>query len=48
MNAEYQRIARTDKKAFFSNKCKEIRKTIEWDSRELKISREYFMQRWAQ
>ena len=24
LNAEFQRIARTDKKAFFSNKCKEI------------------------
>ena len=24
MNAEFQRIARRDKKAFFSNKCKEI------------------------
>ena len=24
MNAEFQRIARRDKKAFFSDKCKEI------------------------
>ena len=24
LNAEFQRIARTDKKAFFSNPCKEI------------------------
>ena len=24
MNAEFQRIARTDKKAFLSNQCKEI------------------------
>ena len=24
LNAEFQRIARRDKKAFFSNKCKEI------------------------
>ena len=24
LNAEFQRIARTDKKAFFSNQCKEI------------------------
>ena len=24
MNAEFQRIARTDKKAFFSDQCKEI------------------------
>ena len=26
MNAEFQRIARRDKKAFLSNKCKEIEK----------------------
>ena len=25
LNAEFQRIARTDKKAFFSDQCKEIR-----------------------
>ena len=25
MNAEFQRIARRDKKAFFSNQCKEIK-----------------------
>ena len=29
MNAEFQRIARRDKKAFFSNQCKEIEKTTE-------------------
>ena len=40
LNAEFQRIARTDKKAFFSDQCKEIE--------ENKIPREYFMQRWAQ
>ena len=27
LNAEFQRIARRDKKAFFSNQCKEIKKT---------------------
>ena len=26
LNAEFQRIARRDKKAFFSNQCKEIEK----------------------
>ena len=26
LNAEFQRIARRDKKAFFSNQCREIRK----------------------
>ena len=29
LNAEFQRIARRDKKAFLSDQCKEIRKTIE-------------------
>ena len=29
LNAEFQRIARRGKKAFFSEQCKEIRKTIE-------------------
>ena len=53
LNAEFQRIARRDKKAFLSDQCKEMRKTIEWErleisSRKLEIPREYFMQRWAQ
>ena len=51
-NAEFQRIARRDKKAFLSNQCKEIEKNTEWErleisSRKLEIPREYFMQRWA-
>ena len=29
LNAEFQRIARRDKKAFLSDQCKEIRKTVE-------------------
>ena len=29
LNAELQRIAKRDKKAFLSDQCKEIRKTIE-------------------
>ena len=53
LNAEFQRIARRDKKAFLSDKCKEIEENIEWDrlaisSRKLEIPREHFMQRWAQ
>ena len=53
LNAEFQRIARRDKKAFLGDQCKEIRKTIEWErleisSRKLNIPREQFMQRWAQ
>ena len=51
LNAEFQRIARRDKKVFVSDQCKE-RKTIEWErleisSRKLEIPREHFMQRWA-
>ena len=51
LNAEFQRIARRDKKAFLSDQCKQ-RKTIEWERleisfRKLEIPREYFMQRWA-
>ena len=53
LNAEFQRIARKDKKAFLSDQCKEIEETIEWErleisSRKLEIPREHFMQRWAQ
>ena len=52
LNAEFQKIARRDKKAFLSDQCKEKRKKIEWErleisSRKLKIPREHFMQRWA-
>ena len=53
LNAEFQRIARRDKKTFLSDQCKEIEETIEWErleisSRKLEIPREHFMQRWAQ
>ena len=54
LNAEFQRIARRDKKAFLSYQCKEIEennrmgKTIEISSRKLEIPRERFMQRWTQ
>ena len=34
LNAEFQRIARRDKKAFLSHQCKEIGKTIEWERLE--------------
>ena len=52
MNAEFQRIARTDKKAFLSDQCKEIEERIDWErleisSRKSEIPREYFMQRWG-
>ena len=52
LNAEFQRIARRDKKAFLSDQCKAIEKKTEWESldissRKLEIPREHFMQRWA-
>ena len=48
LNAEFQRIARRDKKAFLSDQCKEIEANnrmgkIEISSRKLKIPREHFM-----
>ena len=52
LNAEFQRIARRDQKAFLSDQCKEIEKIecerLEISSRKLEIPRENFMQRWAQ
>ena len=53
LNAEFQRRARRDKKAFLSDQCKEIEEKhsmekIEISSRKLEIPREHFMQRWTQ
>ena len=45
LNAEFQRIARRDKKAFLSDQCKEIEENNRM--RKLQIPREYFMKRWA-
>ena len=50
MNAEFQKIARRDKKAFLSDQCKEI-KTTEWERLEIssrKLDTKGTMQRWAQ
>ena len=50
LNAEFQRIAWRDKKAFFSDQCKEIEENkwerLEISSGKLEIPREHFMQRW--
>ena len=52
LNAEFQRIARREKKAFLSDQCTEIEaknrmgKTRDF-FKKLEISREHFMQRWA-
>ena len=53
LNADFQRIARRDKKAFLSDQYKEIEENSKWErlemsSRKLEIPREHFMQRWAQ
>ena len=52
LNADFQRIARRDKKAFFSDQCKEIEESGRMgktrDLLKLEIPREHFMQRWAQ
>ena len=52
LNAEFQRIARRDKKTFFSDLCKEIEENnrmgrLEISSRKLEIPKGLFMQRWA-
>ena len=52
LNAEIQRIARRDKKAFLSDQCKEMEENnrierLAISSRKLEIPRECFMQRWA-
>ena len=49
LNAEFQRIARRDKKAFLNHQCKEIEeKNRMGKTRDLfKKIREHFMQRWA-
>ena len=48
LNAQFQRIARRDKKAFLSEQCKRIEKKIEWErleisSRKLEIPRDHVM-----
>ena len=53
MNAEFQRIARGDNKAFLSDQCKKEKKEIEWErleisSRKLETPRENFRQRRTQ
>ena len=53
LNAQFQRTARRDKKAFLSDQCKEIEENKRMGktrdlSRQLEIPREHFMQRWAQ
>ena len=53
LNAEFQRRARRDKKAFLRDQCKEIEENNRMGKtrdlfKKLEIPREYFMQKWAQ
>ena len=53
LNAEFQRIARRDKKAFFSDQCKEIEENNRMGKtrylfKKIRGTKENFMQRWAQ
>ena len=53
LNAEFQRIARRDKKAFFSDQCKEIEENNRMGKtrnlfKKIRDAKGIFMQRWAQ
>ena len=52
LNAEFQRIARRDKKAFFRDQCKEIEENNRMGKtrnlfKKLRDTKEQFVQRWA-
>ena len=52
LNAEFQRIAKTDKKAFFSDQYKEIEQNKRMGKtrdlfKKIRDTREHFMQIWA-
>ena len=53
LNAEFQRIARRDKKAFLSDQCKEIEENNRMGKtrdlfKKVRDTREHFRQRWVQ
>ena len=53
LNAEFQRIARREKKAFLSDQCKEIEENNKMGEcrdrfKKIRDTKEHFMQRWAQ
>ena len=53
LNAEFQRIARRDKKAFLSDQCKEIEENNRVGKtrdlfKKIRDTKGNFMQRWAQ
>ena len=52
LNAEFQRIARRDKKAFFRNQCKKIEENNRMGKtrdlfKKVRDTKEHIMQRWA-
>ena len=52
LNTEFQRIARRDKKAFFSDQCKETEENNRMGKtrdlfKKIREPKEHFMQRWA-
>ena len=52
LNAEFQRIARREKKAFLSNQCKEIEEDNRMGKtrdlfKKIRDTKEHFMQRWT-
>ena len=51
-NAEFQRIARRDKKAFLSDQCKAVEENIRMGKtrdlfKKIRDTKEHFIQRWA-
>ena len=53
LNAEFQRIARRDKKAFLSHQCKEIEENNRMGKtrdlfKKMRDTKEHFRQRWGQ
>ena len=53
LNAEFQRVAKREKKAFLGGQCKEIDENNRMGKtrdllKKIEIPREHFMQRWAQ
>ena len=53
LNAEFQRIARRDKKVFLSDQCKEIEENNRMGKtrdlfKKIRNTRKHFIQRWAQ
>ena len=53
LNAELQRLVRRDKKALFSDQCKEIEENNRMGKtrdlfKKIRDTKEHFMQRWAQ